>query len=74
MNAKVTKIMIFPERTIGLPGFSSAKLSAGLEVQFDKPVSLDSKEVKEAYNEARKVAKDEMKRQFAPIKKQLKDK
>ena len=74
MNAKVTKIMIFPERTIGLPGFSSAKLSAGLEVKFDKPVPLDSKEIRKAYDKAREITKDEMKRQFAPIKKQLKDK
>lgn len=68
MKAKVSKIMIWPARTIGLPNFSSIKKSAGVELQFDKPVSLKSKEVKKAFDEARKIIGEEFKKQFEGVK------
>lgn len=72
MKAKVSKIMIWPARTIGLPNYGSVKLSAGIEMQFEKPVSLKSKEVKVAFDEARGVIREEFTRQYEPYKKQVK--
>jgi len=72
MKAKVSKIMIWPARTIGLPNYGSTKLSAGIEMQFEKPVSLKSKEVKDAFDEAREVIREEFKRQYEPYRKQVK--
>jgi len=71
-KAKVSKIMIWPARTIGLPNYGSTKLSAGVELQFEKPVSPKSKEIKEAFDEARKVIREEFKRQYEPYRKQVK--
>lgn len=71
-KAKVSKIMIWPARTIGLPNYGSVKLSAGVEMQFDKPVSLDSKEIKKVLDEARKLIREEFERQYEPYKKQVK--
>ena len=62
-KAKVTKIMVWPSRTIGLPNYNSVKLNAGIEIEFDKPITLKSKEVKDAFNEARKTIVDEFKKQ-----------
>lgn len=67
--AKVTKIMIWPSRTIGLPNYGSVKLNAGVEMEFDKPVSLKGKEVKEALGEMRELVRQEFKRQYEPYKK-----
>ena len=70
---KVSKIMLDPSRTIGLRNYSSVKLSAGIEIVFDKPIDTDSKELKEASEEARKLIKEEFKLQleaFTPKKKE----
>jgi hypothetical protein len=71
-KTKVSKIMVWPARTIGLPNYGSAKLSAGVEMVFDEPVTLDSKEAREALDEARKFIKEEFRRQYKPYKKLLK--
>lgn len=73
MKAKVSKISLNPSRTINLGNYNSAKLDAGVEIVFDKPVAIDSKEVKEAFEEARKVVKDEMIIQWEPYKKRLEE-
>ena len=72
MKAKVTKVMMWPSRKINLGNYNSAELNAGLELSFDTPVDIDSEEVKEAFDEVRKVIKDEFKLQFEPYKKTLK--
>jgi hypothetical protein len=36
-KAKVSKIMLWPSRTIGLPNYSSVTLNAGIEMVFDTP-------------------------------------
>ena len=71
-KAKVTKIMIWPSRTVGLPNYGSVKLNAGLELEFDKPVSLKSKEVKKVFDEARGLIREEFKRQFEPYEGKVK--
>ncbi len=73
MTAKVSKVMIWPARTIGLPNYGSAKLSAGIELVFDKPVTLNSKELKKGLDEARKIIKEEFARQYEPYKELLKN-
>jgi len=67
-KAKVSKIMIWPARTVSLSPFNSVKLSAGVELQFDKPVTLKSKEAREALDEAREFVREEFKRQYEPYK------
>ena len=49
MTAKISKIMLWPSRTLNLGDFNSAQLNAGVELSFDKPVALKSKEVKKAF-------------------------
>ena len=66
MKAKITKIMIWPTRKVNLGNYSTVDLNAGLEIAFDKPVNFDSKEVKEAFDEARKVIRNEFQEQFKP--------
>ena len=68
-KAKISKIMIWPSRTIGLPNYSSVTLNAGVEMVLDPPVSTGSKYIKTAIREARAVIKEEMKIQYEPIKK-----
>ena len=65
---KITKLMIWPTRSINLGNFNSAKLSAGVEIEFDKPVAMNSKEVKKAFEESRKVIKEEFKAQYEPYR------
>lgn len=69
----VSKIMIWPSRTISLPGYNSAKLSAGVEVEFDKPTPIDSQRVQVALDEAREFVKEEFKKQLEPYKKLLEE-
>ena len=67
--AKVSKIFIWPSRKVNLGNYNTVDLSAGVEMTFDTPVKSDSKEVKEAFAEANKLAKEEMAVQFEPYKK-----
>ena len=71
MTAKVSKIILNPSRTINLGNYNSAKLDAGIELVFDKPVAIDSKEVKEGFEEARKVIREEFVKQYEPYQKLL---
>ena len=73
MTAKVSKIMIWPCRTIGLPNYGSAKLSAGVELTFDKPVAFGSKKLKHGFKEAREMVRKEFTRQYEPYKELLKN-
>lgn len=66
--------MISPSRTINLGNFNSAKLDAGIEIVFDKPVEIDGEEIKEAFIEARKIVKDEFIEQYKPYKQLLNSK
>lgn len=63
---KVSKLMLWPGRTINLGNYSTVHLNAGIEVTFDKPVDLNSQSVKNAQAEMRKIIRDEFKEQFAP--------
>lgn len=69
IKAKVSKLMIWPSRTIGLPNYSSVTLNAGVEMTFDTPVKQDSKELKEAFEEARKIVREEFTKQWEPYNK-----
>lgn len=71
---KVSKLLLNPTRTIGLENYSSVKLSAGLEIVFDTPAGIDSKELKEATNEARKFIRNEFIEQWKPFRKQKEEK
>lgn len=69
MSFKVTKIMLHPTRTLDLGPQGYAKLSAGIEIEFDTPVELDSKELSDAFTAGRKVITEEFVNQYAPYKK-----
>ena len=73
MTAKISKITINPTRTINLGDYNSTKLDAGIELVFDKPVDMGSKEVKEGFKEAREIIKEEMTIQWEPYKKMLEE-
>lgn len=66
---KVTKIAINPKRVINLGKYNTVTLDASVEVAFDNPVDIDSKEVLEAFKKARKLVKNEFKEQFKPYMK-----
>lgn len=71
IKAKISKIMVWPSRKVNLGNYSTVDLSAGLEITFDKAVDFDNKEIKEAFNIARRIISDEMLIQykaFAPKK------
>lgn len=70
-KAKITKLMLWPNRKFNLGNYETIDLNAGVEVAFDKPVSPDSKEVKETLDEMRKIIKDEFGIQIEPYKKLL---
>lgn len=73
MNAKITKLGIAPSRTVDLgPGNGFAKLQASVELEFDTPQAVDSKEVQEAFIEMRRIINEEFKLQYAPYKKAVK--
>lgn len=60
---KISKLMIWPSRKINLGNYSTVDLNAGLEIAFDKPVEVGSKELKEAFDQARAVIREEFMRQ-----------
>lgn len=66
MKGKVTKIMVWPTRKVNLGNYNTAEMSAGIEISFEKPVDSDSKDVKEAFDEARKLVREELKKQYEP--------
>jgi len=70
-KTKVSKIMIWPSRKINLGNYNNVELNAGIEIVFDKPVSLTAKEVKAGFKEARKIVKEEFIEQYKPYKKLL---
>ena len=63
--------MLWPSRTLNLGNYNSAQLNAGVELVFDKPVAIDSKEAVTAMEEARKVIKEEFTKQYEPYRKLL---
>lgn len=65
---KVSKIMVWPTRKINLGAYNTAELSAGLEIAFDKPVELDSKDMINAFDEARTIIREEFKKQYEPLR------
>ena len=74
MKAKVKTLMLWPSRTVDLgPGRGYAKLSAGLELEFPKPVNLTSVDVKEALKEARQFINQEFRAQYEPYRVVKKD-
>jgi len=72
-KAKISKLMLWPSRKINLGNYNTAELNAGIELVFDKPVALDSKEVEKALDEARKIIKEEFTKQSIPYRKILKN-
>jgi hypothetical protein len=69
-KALIKTLSLKPSRTIDFgPGKGFAKLSVGLELEFDKPVGLDSPEVQEALNDAHKFITEEFKAQYKPYQK-----
>ncbi len=69
MKAKVKKIMLWPSRTIELgPGNGYAKLSAGIEFEFDEAVDLEDLEVQKALQNGREFITNEFKAQYQPYK------
>ena len=67
-NAKISKIMIWPSRKINLGNYSTVDLNAGIEIVFDKPVLTNSKELKDAFDKARQIVKDEFIKQYEPYR------
>jgi len=70
-KAKISKIMIWPSRTINLGNFNSAKLDAGIEMVFPKPIALDSKQLTDTMKEAREIIRKEFVAQYEPYRKLL---
>ena len=66
MSYKVSKISVNPSRKVNLGNYSTADLNAGIEIVFDTPVGIDSRELLEAFQKAREVVKKEMKKQYEP--------
>lgn len=64
MTVKISKIILNPSRTIGLENYSSVKLSAGIEIVFDTPVDIDSKELQTNLDGAREFIRNEFKKQY----------
>ena len=64
--------MLNPSVTIGLPDYSSIKLSAGVEMVFDNPVDIDSKEFEDNFDKARKIIGNEFKKQYITFKPKIK--
>ncbi len=67
-KVKISKLMIWPTRTIGLGNYNSVKLSVGVEIAFEKPVSMNSKRVENALNDARKLVRREFIKQYEPYR------
>jgi hypothetical protein len=70
-DVKISKIMLWPTRKINLGNYNSAEMSAGVEITFGNPVSLNSPDVEKAFNEAHKVLGAEFAKQYEPYKKLL---
>lgn len=69
-KANIKTLSLHPSRTIELgQGRGFAKLSVGLEIEFDNPVGFDSPELQETLKEARKFITDEFKAQYKPYQK-----
>lgn len=74
MPMKIKKIMVWPSRTLDLGSRGYAKLSAGVEIELSPPCKPGSKRLKEAFEEARKVVREEFMKQYEPYKKKAKRK
>jgi len=72
LKGKISKIMLWPSRKINLGNYSTADLNAGVEIVFDKPIDLDSKELQETLDKARNLIKEEFKKQYEPYRVYLK--
>ena len=70
--ARVSKIMLWPSRKLNLGNYNTADLNAGIELVFDKPVEVGSKELEVGFNEARKIIREEFTKQYEPYKKLIK--
>ena len=63
---KVSKISSNPTRKINLGNYNTVELSAFVEITFDNPVLSNSPVVKNAFNEIRRIVKDEWVEQYKP--------
>jgi len=63
---KVSKIMVWPSRKISLGNYNTVDLNAGIEIVFDEPMPVDSQAVKDAFVEARRIIREEFKKQYEP--------
>lgn len=70
-KAKVSKIMLWPSRKINLGNYETVDLNAGVEMVFDKPVDINSKELQKGLDKARELIREEFKKQFAPYQKKV---
>ncbi len=68
----ISKISVNPSRKINLGNYNSAELNAGIEIVFDTPVLPNSPELKEAFEEARRIVKAEFQEQYKPYHRMLK--
>lgn len=60
----ISKIIVHPSRKVGLPKFSSVDVSAGMEVVFDTPQTVDSPLIQEAFEKVHEVLKQEFRKQM----------
>ena len=60
----VSKLMIAPSRKFGLPNYSSVDCHAGMEIVFDTPQPINSKLIREAFQEVHDVLRMEFRKQY----------
>ena len=65
-EARISKIMLWPSRKINLGNYSTVDKNAGIEMVFDEPVYIESQAVKDAFERARTVIRNEFKEQYKP--------
>lgn len=63
--------MLWPSRKVNLGNYNTADLNAGIEMIFDTPVDIGSKEVKQALEDARGVIREEFSIQYKPYKEMI---
>lgn len=63
---KVSKITLSPSRKINLGNYNTVELNAGIEIVFDEAVEIGSEELKKAYEQGRKILREEFIEQYKP--------
>ena len=66
---KVSKLMLWPSRKLNLGNYNTVDLNAGIEIVFDRPVDVNSQDIKDAQAHMRRLIRDEFKEQYAPYMK-----